>query len=340
MATRRTKIFWAMCLAFLAFLFTVVTIAGTTYYRQESASRRNPLFSITSPGSLYNVDQLKNSNFLMSLGLGFSNFDPEKGLKLEVGFDPRNQLATKHGEPTQFVCVSYQSTDLQFKAKEEMGAESITVPFSGDINWYPFDTWAGSLTINAHTGPDNTSCKDPLALVPAVLGSTQGFALTATVVPGFNDDDSLDYSEATVLFTARRTRVHQGFSVLMYMVMWGLTLMLTFICCWTWKGGKRVELGIIAMTAALLYALPRVREAQPGIPKMGIIQDLVGYCWQILMIACSLISLMVNFILRKERKKSLQENRYSTREDGSQLLACLEAQEGDYGLDGPDDNHN
>lgn len=307
-----------------AFLFTVVTISGATYFRQESASRFTPIFTVTSKGSQYDVNKLKSEPNLMSLGLGFSNFDPEKGLKLDVAFDPRNNLTNKHGEPTSFICVSYQTKDVEFKPEEEMGSESIIVPFLGDINLFPFDKWTGSVTINAHTGADNSSCTTPLPLVPAVVGSTQGFVLSATVTPAVNADNSLDYSQAIINFTARRARIHVGFSVLMFLIMWGLTLNLTFICCWTWKGGKRVELGTIAMTAALLYALPRVRESQPGIPKMGIVQDLVGYCWMVVMIACCLFSLMVNFILRKERKKAVQAALKTMREDNSGLLVAIE----------------
>jgi len=328
MATRRTKIFWALCAAFFAFMLTVVTISGVTYYRQVSDSRRIPIFTVNTPGSVYNAQALQAQQQLLGIGFTFSGFDPDKGLKLEVGFDPRNQLNNSYGEPSSFVCVAYQSTDLQFKKSEEMNSESLTLPFQGDANWFPFDVWYGSVTFNAHYGADNETCNNPLALVPAVLGTTSGFTLSVVVTPGYNDDNSPDYSQVTVNFTARRSQVHKGFSVLMFTIQWGLSLMLTYICCWTWKGGKRVELGIVAMTAALLYALPRVREAQPGIPKMGIIQDLVGYCWQILMIACCLISLMVNFIIRKERKNALHEAR-KNKEDGSTLLVAMEAQEPD-----------
>ena len=65
-------------------------------------------------------------------------------------------------------------------------------------------------------------------------------------------------------------------------VQWAITISLSYITAWTWKGGKRTELGLMSMNAGFLYAIPRVRDAQPGIPKMGIIQDcrlsLTSYC--------------------------------------------------------------
>lgn len=319
MASRRTKIFWAICAALLAFIFTLATTSGVVYYRQVIASRIHPIFAVDSPGSPYDVGQLVSSPNLLSLGIGFSDFDPDKGMKLQVSFDPMNNLTNQvnqNGEPTSFICFSYQSTDLLFKPDEEMNTETITLPFTGDINLFPFDKWDGTLTVNAHYGADNESCTNPLPLMPSVLGATQNFIVTASASAVLNADSSKDYSQVVINFSARRSKIHVCFSVLMFIVSWGLTFNLTYICCWTWKGGKRIELGIIAMTAAFLYALPRVRETQPSIPKMGIIEDLVGYCWQVLLISCCLVSNMVNFILKKERKKAIQAVRKGMLEDG------------------------
>ena len=106
--------------------------------------RSSSSVTVASPGSQYNVNTLNNAPNLLSLGVGFSSFDPQKGLKLEVAFDPRNNLTNGHGEPTSLsalhhsidvfvltctVCLSYQTKDAQFKAGEEMGVESVVVPF-------------------------------------------------------------------------------------------------------------------------------------------------------------------------------------------------------------------
>jgi hypothetical protein len=324
MASRRTKIFWAICAVVYTVLLILVSITGVTYFRQIAASRTVPIFTVASPGSQYNVNTLNNAPNLLSMGIGFSSFDPQKGLKLEVAFDPRNNLTNGHGEPTSLICLSYQTKDAQFKAGEEMGVESIVVPFLGDINIFPFDKWTGSVALVARTGTDKDNCTTPLPLAPTVLGSTQAFVVSAAVTPGFNEDNSLDYSQVVLNFSARRSKTHIGFSILMFLVMWGLTLNITFICCWTWKGGKRTELGTIAMTAALFYGLPRIREAQPGIPKVGIVEDMLGYLWMNIMLICCLISLMINFILRKERKKAVQAARQALAEDSSEKLVAIE----------------
>ena len=187
------------------------------------------------------------------------------------------------------------------------------------------------------------------------MGTADGFVVTAQVFPAYNDDNSFDYSSARIQFIARRTRVHQGFAIMIFIglslyspslseriltrrptVMWTLTLLLSYITLWTWKGGKRVEMGIISMNSALLLAIPRVRDAQPGIPKLGICQDselvlsdyltitdVVISVWVLLERSHnhpivrlfqpivvqdaqplpSLFSLQLNYVLRKERKK-------------------------------------
>jgi len=321
MASRRTKKFWALFFGCALLLFITISLTGYSYFRLENANSLTPTFSVLSPGSTYNVNELKSQPMLLNVGVGFTAFDPAMGLKTELGFAPQNKLANNHNEPTAPVCMNFQNTDFEFKANETMSAEALAVLFTGNTRLYPFDTYTGQIIIHAHTGEDSKSCNQPLAINPVVLGSTLGFVVSAQVFPGVNDDNSPDYSSARVMFTVRRVRQHQLFSCLIFLVMWAMSGILFYITAWTWKGGKRVELGIIAMNTALLYAIPRVRDSQPNVPKLGIIQDLCGYCWNVALVAISLLSLMINFILRKERKK---DDRKGTREDGSTLLMVLE----------------
>jgi len=318
MASARTKNFWKIFFGAALILFIIIAIVSGVYYQQETVGSRVPAFSVTSPGSTYDVNALKSQNYLLNVGVGYTKFGADDGkLQLELGFSPQNNLTNSHNEPKVPVCISTKDTDFEFKAGEEIDLQGAAATLVGDINIYPFDWYTGSIIIQAYTGTQDANdtekvdCGDPLAINPLVIGSADGFVISAQAYPGINDDGSVDYGSTKIVFTARRTRVHQGFSCLMFTVMWALCCMLTYITLWTWKGGKRVEMGVISMNSALLFAVPRVRDAQPNIPKMGIVQDLAGYCWIVFIIACSLFSLQINFILRKERKKEVREKRDS-----------------------------
>jgi len=303
---KRTMIFWLVFLVFGVVLLGTVAIVGAVYFKQDTKSKWTPTWQIQN-SKTYNITELKNSPNLLSVGVGYSAFDIIKGLKVEVAFAPRNSLSTSGATPKVPVCVSHGETDLDFDAEEEMPSESFTIGFSGDPSWFPFDRYKGELFINAHVGSatSNGTCDTPLPIFPAVLGSTSGFLISAEVTPGFDDKSSgtVDYSTALVRFTARRAKVHIGFSILMFIVMWLLSLIICLVAFVVWKSGRRTELGLCAVSASLLYSLPRIRETQPGIPKMGIVSDLVGYIWNVLLVAICLVSLLINYIIRRNEKR-------------------------------------
>lgn len=56
--------------------------------------------------------------------------------------------------------------------------------------------------------------------------------------------------------------------------MWILTMSVFTLTTWIWLTRRRTELAIITICTGLLFALPNVRNAQPGIPKdVGVISD-------------------------------------------------------------------
>lgn len=85
---------------------------------------------------------------------------------------------------------------------------------SGDVNWYPFDTYTGQLSFYAFTGQSEGLCSDPLPILPAIFGSLQGFAVKSEVDP--MAINGVDYSYVNVKFTARRTAVSIGFATLLF----------------------------------------------------------------------------------------------------------------------------
>lgn len=306
---KRTLICWLFFLAASIVILICVSVSGYLYFKQEMRAKVTPTSWILDKGSEYNITEMQNTPNVLSLGLGYSSFDPVKGLKFEMAFNPRNQLATAGSTPTLPICISYGEKDVTFVPLEEMSTTSFALALSGDTSYYPFDVFRAELYINARVGnaTSNGTCVEPLALSPAILGSAQGYAITASISPGWDDDstdpDKRDYSTALISFTARRTKVTICFSLLTFVVMWVLTGIVFTIAFWVWKSGRRTELGLVAISTALMYALPRVRETQAGVPKLGIIIDMVGYLWNVLIVACCVVAQLLNYIIRKNAKR-------------------------------------
>jgi hypothetical protein len=51
--------------------------------------------------------------------------------------------------------------------------------------------------------------------------------------------------------------------------MWALSLSIFIAAMSVWFREKTVELGVIAISTGLLFALPNVRNSQPGIPPIA-----------------------------------------------------------------------
>lgn len=51
------------------------------------------------------------------------------------------------------------------------------------------------------------------------------------------------------------------------------------LACSVWIRHRKVEPPTIAVNAALLFALPALRNTQPGVPPVGALIDVCGFFW-------------------------------------------------------------
>jgi hypothetical protein len=291
---------WIIFAVFGVVLLGSVALTGAMYFRQE----RNAQNSATSlADGQFNTTSLQIANDVLGVAVGFNDFEPGKGLNLELDFIPAKNLADPEidGAPTKPVCFSYQNINIKFGNESSMTTQNINIGLSGDVNWYPFDRYTGELWFYAFTSQDG-DCSNPLPILPTVFGSLQGFSVDTSYEP--DTVNGVEFAYVSLKFTAKRTAVTMGFAILLFIVMWCLTTSIVILTLWIWITGRRTELPIIVLSTALLYALPNIRNGSPGVPvRAGIIADLVGYIWHVLLVSMCVISLIVNYIYRKDGKK-------------------------------------
>ncbi|KAI8893972.1 hypothetical protein BC833DRAFT_606690 [Globomyces pollinis-pini] len=83
--------------------------------------------------------------------------------------------------------------------------------------------------------------------------------------------------------------------------MWALSVSAFTVAATAWTRKKPAELGAVAMSATLLFALPAVRNCQPGIPAIGITADIAGFFFNMFLIAIALILNMWSYILNRKK---------------------------------------
>nr|KAJ3400147.1 hypothetical protein HK105_004771 [Polyrhizophydium stewartii] len=93
------------------------------------------------------------------------------------------------------------------------------------------------------------------------------------------------------------------FSMMIVIIMWVLSLGVFVMAATLWLRGRKVEPPTIAVTGALLFALPSLRNSQPGAPIIGASIDVAGFMWNMLLVAVSSVLLLTNYIIKYKREK-------------------------------------
>jgi hypothetical protein len=136
-----------------------------------------------------------------------------------------------------------------------------------------------------------------------------------SAVIGFRFDSSVPLEIGdTVSCNVKGTRSHTTilFSVFIALSMWILSLttfILAFTLCYR---QRKVEPPTIAVACALLFALPAIRNIQPGAPTIGVTIDTVGFMWNMILVLSACVMLMWNYILKYKKDPT---ERYEERDD-------------------------
>ena len=105
----------------------------------------------------------------------------------------------------------------------------------------------------------------------------------------------------------RRSGVTVFFALFVGLLMWLLSISALIIAISIWMRERKVEPPTIAVMAALLFALPAMRNSQPGIPGIGTSSDVASFFWAMALVSISLILLMANYIMMYKAEKPVAE---------------------------------
>ncbi|KAJ7235492.1 hypothetical protein C8J57DRAFT_1530660 [Mycena rebaudengoi] len=292
-----------------AVLFTFVGIVGWASF-QEGIKNRDRLnaFGVdvnsSDDGNLFT--NWTDADLAMGIILNIDSFDPNKGgtvLGFHLEYQPLNNLTSADSDfivPSVPVRLVLQSVTSNFPAATLMPDQSVAHIVDGDVNRYPFDSFTLDYQVYAFSSPSNISYGTPMPITIFTQGTIQGFKID-TVFTGLMDDGS----GVNVNFTIRRSPITKAFSIVVILVMWCLSGAIFIAAMSVFFREKKPELPLIALSTALLFALPNVRNSQPGIPSVaGTVSDMIGFFFNVLLVAVSAFSLLARFIIMSRREKS------------------------------------
>ncbi|KAJ6551876.1 hypothetical protein B0H19DRAFT_1159306 [Mycena capillaripes] len=289
-----------------AVLLALVSIVGYESFKEGTKSR--------DKSNAYGVDvnSVDGDNFgtnwtsadlALAMVLTVDSFDPNKqgtALGFHLEYFPINDLVTENGTllaPGVPVRLLLQSVTSNFAANTIMPQQTVSQILDGDVNRYPFDIFEVDYQIFAFSSPTNGTYGTPLPMTIYAEGTVQGWKID-TDFSGINDDGS----GVNIHIRVSRSPITKAFSMIIIVVMWCLSSGIFIAAMSVWFREKKVEPPLIAISTALLFALPNVRNSQPGIPSVpGTTSDMVGFFWNLLLVAVSAISLIVNYIIKNGR---------------------------------------
>lgn len=176
----------------------------------------------------------------------------------------------------------------------------VTLTFTeGNANKYPFERYRDSTTIFALFS--NNSTNIPIAFQYSTF--LQGWSIIS------NLNTRMDFVQVETWFI--RSKTTKFFSLFINILMWVVSLSLLTLVMGIWIRKRRVETPILAFSAALLFALPALRNVQPGVPQIGCTADAVGFFWCMAIVSLCVLGVVWNYIIMYQKETNSSDSKDS-----------------------------
>ncbi len=89
-----------------------------------------------------------------------------------------------------------------------------------------------------------------------------------------------------------------AFAIFIMILKWLLALGALFVMLSVTVRGRKVELAMFSWLAALLFALPPLRNVMPAVPPLGTLSDFLSFFWAEGIVALSLALIVFTWLRR------------------------------------------
>ncbi len=159
-----------------------------------------------------------------------------------------------------------------FQADEPMAPVTIRSDLDGTIARYPLDRYRLMLRIQAYEGAD-AETRRPVAEQVTVWEGVAGYRIHTT------QTSASAIGDLGLRFDIRRTDAYIFFALAAYVAMAVVAACGLAISFLVFLGRRKVEATLTSALAALIFALPAMRNALPGAPPLGVRADLAVFLW-------------------------------------------------------------
>lgn len=251
----------------LAVVFAVAYWLVASAYNAEGLSTVNGAFEDEVRGLAVRVEPVSVDAKLSQASIHLTFMDSDGSLT-----DDDSRLS----ENVRVLIESGTDTaEMRFPAGSVLGQDDVTVWLDGELATYPFDSYDGALSVLADTyersADGSFTSTGQLFTAMTAHGGVNGWDTTV--------DITTTPASAQAVIGFSRAFSSQIFAIMLLVLAVLLALSALFVGLFVNSGRRRMETAIMSWTAALLFALPLLRNFMPNAPPIGASIDIYVYLW-------------------------------------------------------------
>ena len=285
-------------IAFILFVVAYVGVLGL--YRSEKT------ISMTQ----FAAEQGADPNHV-EIGAKLMSVDPVKGdLVVRLQFFHNGDLLSQDGVSLAKTLVlnlnsATGKAEHIFKKGEGMNPTEVTVSlFNGFVTDYPLDVNDATLVISlvSPIPADSSAGKDAppeYESIPVVVNFT-GALIGYRIAANESSDKEAGYCEINMII--HRSWMVIAFAALIMSLKWLLAMSALLVMLSVVVRGRKVELGMFSWLAALLFAMPPLRNLMPNVPPIGSLPDFLAFFWAEDIVVISLAMIVFTWLRRSGAK--------------------------------------
>ena len=267
---------------------TLFTVRGGVDERSSTVTGSNPVLSMNLIGfDAVTGDLRARHNLRIPASEVSSIHSPKQSYYLVDPFDTQS--------PT-FLAIRSQ---VPYSVYDNFLTSIYQVEDAGSQFFYPFDTHRARIRLFVDRDEGiGSGGKPELKRQPFTFDynvpTFEGYDVTMTPMP----DNSPTLFDLDVVL--KRNLPIRCYSVFIALLMLLISVSVLRMAQKRIKSTEAPEMGEMAFCAALLFAFPAIRNAQPFAPPMGVLSDYLGFFWAESLVAISLI-IKLNIWLRRKK---------------------------------------
>jgi hypothetical protein len=275
----------------LLIVFVAAYIFVLSAYKNEGNNRAAELMADTAKAGENRIDV---SGRIVTA-------DPVKGdVVLRLEFTPHGSLASGDGgtlarDLDLYVSSATGKNTHEFKKGKRMNPVEVIVEiYEGEPMDYPFEAHTAELSFffePAAKGGE-TGGNESIPVAVEMHGSVAGLRLDTE----YAKENTPDH--AVIEINIQRATTAVFFSVFIMIAMWALVIGVVSLVYRVFAGHRKIEISMFSFLGALLFAFPALRNSQPGTPPIGTMSDFLAFFWTEVIIALSLLSVVLRWIIR------------------------------------------